>query len=85
MRVLFVNENIGGHATVHHHLRRALEAHPEVEADFLDVPPPSLLRRLIGMRLPGLAGLDLDLQPLRAQLAASAWVRFARISASPMP
>ena len=77
MKVLFVNENIGGHATVHHHLRCAIEAHPEVEADFLDVPPPSLLRRLIGTRLPGLAALDLDLQPLRAQLAASAWVRGA--------
>lgn len=77
MRVLFVNENIGGHATVHHHLRLALDAHPDVEADFLDVPPPSLLRRLAGARVPGLASLDLDLQPLRAQLALSAWVRRA--------
>ncbi|MCP3912423.1 MAG: glycosyltransferase family 4 protein [Actinomycetia bacterium] len=77
MRVLFVNENIGGHATVHHHLRLALGAHPEIEADFLDVPTPSLLRRLAGARVPGLASLDLDLQPIRAQLAASAWVRRA--------
>lgn len=75
MRVLFVNENIGGHATVHRHLRAALPAHPDVEADFLDVPAPSLPRRAAGVRVPGLAGLDLDLQPLRAQLALSGWVR----------
>ena len=75
MKVLFVNENLGGHATVHAHLRTALEAHPEVEAEFLDVPAPSLRRRLLGTRLPPLSRLDLDLQPLRAQLALSEWVR----------
>ena len=75
MKVLFVNENLGGHATVHAHLRVALEAHPEVEARFLDVPAPSLRRRLLGTRLPPLSRLDLDLQPLRAQLALSEWVR----------
>lgn len=74
MRVLFINENIGGHVTVHHHLRRALADHPEVEPTFLDLPPASGLRRLVGARIPGLAGLDLDLQPLRAQLAQSAWL-----------
>ena len=41
MRVLFVNENIGGHATVHAHLRAALAARPDVDARFLDVPPAS--------------------------------------------
>jgi glycosyltransferase involved in cell wall biosynthesis len=62
--VLFVNENIGGHATVHRHLAATLTAHDHVEAEFVTVPPPGWLRRL-----------DLDLQPLRAQLALSAWVR----------
>lgn len=75
MRVLFINENIGGHATVHHHLRLALADHPDIDATFFDVPPPSLLRRIAGTRVPGLARLDLDLQPLRAQLALSVAVR----------
>ena len=76
MRILFVNENIGGHATVHAHLRATLaEHHRDVEAEFLDVPPPRLPRRLAGAQVPGLARLDLDLQPLRAQLALSSWVR----------
>ncbi len=75
MRVLFVNENIGGHATVHANLRAMLPAHPEVEAEFLDVPKASGWRRLAGTSLPGLGGLDLDLQALRAQLALSTWVR----------
>ena len=75
MRVLFVNENIGGHASVHAHLRTALRAHPDVHAEFLDVPAPGWARRLAGARVPGLARLDLDLQPARAQLALSTWVR----------
>ncbi|GAA4669862.1 glycosyltransferase family 4 protein [Nocardioides nanhaiensis] len=83
MRVLFVNENIGGHATVHAHLRATLEAHPEVLPTWLDVPPPTLLRRVVGASLPGLGGLDLDLQPLRAQLALSAWVRRRLVRLAP--
>ena len=75
MRVLFVNENIGGHATVHHHLANALLERGDVEAEFLTVPPPRGLRRLAGAAVPGLGALDLDLQPLRAQLALGAWVR----------
>ncbi len=75
MRVLFVNENIGGHATVHAHLRTALAARSDIDARFLDVPRASGLRRLVGAQVPGLAGPDLDLQPLRAQLALSGWVR----------
>jgi glycosyltransferase involved in cell wall biosynthesis len=77
IRVLFVNENIGGHATVHGSLKVALHDHPRLEATFLDVPPPGLIRRAFGARIPGLARLDLDLQPLRAQLALSYWVRRA--------
>lgn len=76
MRVLFVNENIGGHATVHHNLERAIsEGHPGVRADFLHVPPPRLGRRLVGASVPGLRRLDLDLQSLRFQMAQSALVR----------
>jgi alpha-maltose-1-phosphate synthase len=73
--VLFVSENIGGHATVHLNLEAALGAHPEIDATFLHVPPPGTWRRVVGATVPGLGRLDLDLQPLRAQLALSAWVR----------
>ncbi len=75
MRALFVNENLGGHATVHANLRRALEEFPPVQADFVDVPPPTFRRRVMGTRIPGLAGMDLDFQSLRFQLAASAAAR----------
>ena len=83
MKVLFVNENIGGHATVHHHLRLALDAVPDVDARFLDVPTAGPVRRVIGASVPGLGRLDLDLQPIRAQLALSAWVarRLERLAA----
>jgi alpha-maltose-1-phosphate synthase len=74
-RVLFVNENLGGHATMHLALRRSLEAHPEVEAEFLDVPEPRLVRRIVGASVPGLGRLDLDLQALRYQLAQSVHLR----------
>jgi starch synthase len=76
-RVLFVNENIGGHATVHNNLRRALATRPDIDATFYDVPAPGLGRRLVAAALPGLARLDLDLQPLRYQLAQSAVVHRA--------
>lgn len=76
MKVLFVNENIGGHATVHHHIRRALAAdHSDIEPVFLDADPAGQLRRVVGASVPGLGRLDLDLQPLRAQVALSAHVR----------
>lgn len=75
MKVLFVNENIGGHATVHHHLANALLERDDVHAEFLTVPGPRGLRRVAGAAVPGLGSLDLDLQPLRAQLALGAWVR----------
>jgi glycosyltransferase involved in cell wall biosynthesis len=76
LKILFVNENIGGHRTVHANLRAALDERDDVQADFLNVPhPPPFGRRLVGVRIPGLARLDVDLQPLRAQLATSVWVR----------
>lgn len=75
LRVLFVNENLGGHAAMHLHLKRALARHAEVQADYLDVPSPRLLRRLAAVPVPFLAGADLDLQPLRYKLAQSAHAR----------
>jgi alpha-maltose-1-phosphate synthase len=75
MRALFINENIGGHATVHLHLESALADRQDIEAEFVHVPRPGLGRRLVGARLPILGPLDLDLQPLRAQLALSAVAR----------
>ncbi len=75
MKVLFVNENIGGHATVHHHLKLCLEDRSDVDATFLDVPKATGWRRFISASLPGLGRHDLDFQPLRAQLAAAWWVR----------
>jgi starch synthase len=74
-RVLFVNENLGGHATMHQAIREDLRNYPEIDAEFIDVPRPRLVRRIAGIQIPGLASLDCDLQPLRAQLALSAWVR----------
>ena len=75
MKVLFVNENIGGHATTHAHLRTAVAERPDLTARFLDVPAPSILRRVAAVPVPVLSRLDLDLQPLRNQLATSAWTR----------
>ncbi|WP_284250590.1 glycosyltransferase family 4 protein [Litorihabitans aurantiacus] len=74
VRALLVNENIGGHATVHHHLRAVAAERTDVAVDVRDVPPPDLLRRIAGLPLPGLAALDADLRAARYQLAQSAWV-----------
>ncbi len=84
MRVHFVNENVGGHATMHLAIRRALEPRADVVATFFDVRPPTGLRRLAGARVPGLDRLDADLQPLRIQTAASAVVR-RHLAASDAP
>ena len=73
--VHFVNENIGGHATMHTHLRSALARVNDVDASFFDVPPRRGIERLAGVAIPGLAALDADFQPLRGQLARSAIVR----------
>jgi alpha-maltose-1-phosphate synthase len=83
-RVLFVNENIGGHAAMHIYMRQALREHPHVLAQFLDVPRPGLVRRLAAASVPGLARHDLDLQPLRYQLAQSLYVR-NRLRRWPVP
>lgn len=75
IRVLFINEGIGGHRTVHHNLERVLASSARIRATFLHVPPRRGLRRVVDVRLPLLGPLDLDLQPLRAALAVSAIVR----------
>ncbi len=70
--VLFVNENLGGHASMHLSLRDALpRVCPGLDARFIDVPPAGYLRRAVSAQLPVLAPLDLDLHPLRFQLAES--------------
>jgi glycosyltransferase involved in cell wall biosynthesis len=58
---------------MHQHLEEALRNHAEVDAVFVHVPRPGLVRRVAGASVPGLARLDLDLQPVRAKLAA-AWL-----------
>jgi len=74
-RLLLLNENLGGHATMHLNISRALREHPEIDCVALDMPPRSLGRRVVGMRVPGLSRLDLDLAPVRAQLALSRTAR----------
>jgi len=75
LRVLFLNEALGGHTTVHHNLRLELSNHPDIEPVFVDVPTAGLPRRVVGAALPILGPLDADLQPVRAQYAAAAVAR----------
>jgi alpha-maltose-1-phosphate synthase len=88
LRVLFLNENIGGHAALHAYLREALSETPALQSRAVDrhvtVPPRGILRRVVGSRVPGFAKLDLDFQPLRAQLATSEVTRrrFRRLASS---
>jgi starch synthase len=74
-RLIMLNENLGGHATMHLNIYRALAAHPEVDLVALDIPPRSFLRRVVGVQVPGLARLDADLAPIRQQLAQSETAR----------
>ncbi len=74
-RLILLNENLGGHATMHLNISRALAEHPEVDCASIDLPPRSVSRRLVGLRIPGLSRLDLDLAPVRAQLALSTTAR----------
>ena len=75
LRALFVNENIGGHRTLHANLATAISERDDVGATFVDAAVPGPARRVVGARIPGLARLDLDLKPLRHQLAASLLMR----------
>ena len=75
LKALFVNENIGGHATVHHSLRRAFADRDDLDVEFLDAAGPGLLGKIMRAPVPGPARLDLDLQALRGQLVHSHGVR----------
>jgi starch synthase len=68
-RALFLNENIGGHTTMHRAISEALTELPEVRAEFVTVPPPGIARRLVAAPVPGLESFDLDFNPIRYQLA----------------
>lgn len=70
-RALFVNENIGGHATVHSALRRVLVGRPDIEVEFLDARGPGAVGKILRAPIPGLARMDVDLQPLRGQFVHS--------------
>jgi glycosyltransferase involved in cell wall biosynthesis len=85
MRIQFVNENIGGHATMHRHVRAALANSTSIHPTFLDLPTPSLARRLLGAQVPVLDRLDLDLQLIRARLTQSAVARrhLSRLETTP--
>jgi glycosyltransferase involved in cell wall biosynthesis len=69
--VLFLNENLGGHATMHRAIRATISAYPQVTATFVDVPSRRLIRRIAGAGIPPLDRLDLDFAALRSQLALS--------------
>jgi alpha-maltose-1-phosphate synthase len=71
LRMLFLNENLGGHATMHRAIQATIGAHPEVEPTFVDVPARGTIRRILGAGLPLLDRLDLDFAALRSQLAVS--------------
>jgi glycosyltransferase involved in cell wall biosynthesis len=75
VRVHFVNENIGGHVTMHRHVKEALRRYADVEATFWDVPRDVLAARVFGASWPGLSRLDLDLHLVRTRLAQSELVR----------
>ncbi|MEU5842235.1 glycosyltransferase family 4 protein [Rhodococcus sp. NPDC047139] len=75
LRALFVNENIGGHATVHNSLRRAFAERDDIVVDFLDADGPGLVGRVLRAPVPVLGRLDLDLQALRGQLVHSRGLR----------
>lgn len=61
---------------MHMHIANAVQGDRDIETTFVDVPPPGILRKILAVQIPGLARRDLDLQPLRYQLAQSAWVRY---------
>lgn len=77
-RFLFVNENIGGHRTVHRAFQRIFADRDDIEVEFLDGGEPGLLGKLLRAPVPGLARFDLDLQPLRGQLVQS-WMMRRRV------
>ncbi|MCV7227179.1 glycosyltransferase family 4 protein [Mycolicibacterium komossense] len=75
MRALFINENIGGHATVHHSLRRAFAQRNDIDVEFIDANEPQLIAKVLRKPVPVLGRWDVDLQPLRSQLLHSCALR----------
>ena len=74
VRALLINENIGGHETVHHHLRRVADGRRDIAVTIMNVPPPGFWRKAAAVAVPVLTRWDADLRPVRYQLAQSAWV-----------
>jgi starch synthase len=74
VHALLINENIGGHATVHHHLARVAARRADLRVRIVNVPPPGFWRKVAGVAVPGLARMDADVRAARYQLAQSAWV-----------
>lgn len=75
---MLFNENLGGHAAMHHALRARLGdpgARGGWEVRFVDLPGPGRWRRLASTRVPGLGARDLDLQTVRYRLAQSLHAR----------
>lgn len=75
-RVLFLNENLGGHASMHLALADTLaQTAPDLDTELLSVPPPGLLRRAVATSLPVIGRFDLDFASFRFQLAQSVVAR----------
>ena len=72
LRVAFLNENVGGHATFHANVMAELARRRDVQAVRIDISPPSFLRRIAAGSVPFLAGRDADFALFRAQLVQSA-------------
>ena len=71
IRIGFVNENLGGHATFHHRLIEALSEDPRVNCDVLSLDPGGLVRRMLTHPLPLPKGLDFDAPLFRNQIGQS--------------
>jgi alpha-maltose-1-phosphate synthase len=72
VRALFVNENGGGHATVHANLLTELHRHGDMETRRYDLPRDSLARSIFAGALRMPSGWDFDFVLARAQLVQSA-------------
>lgn len=70
-RFLFINENIGGHRTVHASFKKIFAQRDDIEVEFIDGRDPGIIGRILRAPIPGLSRLDLDLQPLRGALVHS--------------
>lgn len=67
--VLFIDEAVHGHSTLMASIGSALGEAPPIAAEFVRIPPPRRLGRLLVSPVPGIG--DLDLQPVRWRLRYS--------------